>query len=96
MSTHPIRPSVASAAEQAPSSAAHGRSSHFALPQALTICVPLALGTVLHSIGTPLADILALLGSCGALGVVFVLVGGGGWRRLAAAADTLLHGTTNK
>ncbi|MGW6207379.1 hypothetical protein ACWF9B_27535 [Streptomyces sp. NPDC055089] len=56
----------------------------------------LALGTLLFSEGTPIGDVLALLGGCGAIGSGTVALTGGGRRLIAVLAEAAVRSNTGR
>lgn len=60
--------------------------------QALILLVVfLTLGTLLFHEGTPVGDILALLGGCGATGAGTLALAGGGRRLIAVLAEAAIR-----
>ncbi|MGW0875480.1 hypothetical protein ACWD3Z_34090 [Streptomyces sp. NPDC002740] len=51
----------------------------------------LALGTLLFREGTPVGDILALLGGCGTIGAATLALAGGGRRLIAVLAEAAVR-----
>ncbi|MGY3206345.1 hypothetical protein ACVW19_006942 [Streptomyces sp. TE5632] len=56
----------------------------------------LALGTVLFLKGTPISDILILLGGCGAIGAATLAAAGGGRRLLAVLVEVAVRSGAGK
>ncbi|MGW7469297.1 hypothetical protein ACWGJT_32680 [Streptomyces xantholiticus] len=56
----------------------------------------LALGTVLFREGTPLGDIFALLGGCGAIGAATLAAAGGGRRLVAVLVEAAVRSAAGK
>ncbi|ALO91241.1 hypothetical protein SHL15_0024 [Streptomyces hygroscopicus subsp. limoneus] len=56
----------------------------------------LVLGTVLFVKGTPISDILFLLGGCGAIGAATLTPAGGGRRLMAVLVETAVRSGAGK
>ncbi|MFH8378923.1 hypothetical protein ACH4A7_36000 [Streptomyces cyaneofuscatus] len=88
MTQHIIRscPPAASAAPPSPV----GAAGRFTATQAGTVLAFPLMGCALHIAGTPVSDILYLLGTCGGIGVFVVLIAASGLRRLASRGAACL------
>ncbi|MEU3984533.1 hypothetical protein AB0F77_31435 [Streptomyces sp. NPDC026672] len=56
----------------------------------------LTLGTLLFREGTPIGDVLALLGGCGAIGAGTLTLAGGGHRLIAVLAKAAVRSGAGK
>ncbi|MGW0315109.1 hypothetical protein [Streptomyces flavidovirens] len=77
-------------------SPATGAGLRFGAPQAATLTAFPLVGGALHVTGTPVADVLLLLGGCGAIGTGVIITAAGGLRRMASATAALLQAAAGK
>lgn len=62
----------------------------------ILLTVFLTLGTALFLKGTPIGDILLLLGGCGAVGAATLTAAGGGRRLMAALVEAAVRSGADK
>ncbi|MGA6160682.1 hypothetical protein ACPEIC_46075 [Stenotrophomonas sp. NPDC087984] len=72
-------------------------SGHWSPTHALILLIAfLALGTLLFREGTPIGDILTLLGGCGTIGAATLALAGGSRRLVAVLAEAAVRSGTGK
>ncbi|MEV4339085.1 hypothetical protein [Streptomyces sp. NPDC049590] len=93
----PASPPPSPSQPPSPASAGAGTAGRLGPTHSLILLIAfLALGTALFLKGTPISDVLVLLGGCGAIGAATLTAAGGGRRLMAVLVEAAVRSGASK